>query len=128
MSGFATCCDDFAEFTVGAVRITNRLDPENIDASKFMAQLTNVAQRLRMQLGARKDEAGIEAQFKVENALGVASEDGGGGSNAKALQLLRSGFKNKPPVFTTRAGQADPTRRTRRHDHGRDPRSFAKGF
>jgi hypothetical protein len=32
----------------------------------------------------------------VENALGVAG--GNGGSNAKALKLLREGFKNKPPV------------------------------
>ena len=29
MSGFATCYDDFTEFTVGAVWITNRLDPNN---------------------------------------------------------------------------------------------------
>jgi beta-lactamase superfamily II metal-dependent hydrolase len=104
MSGFATCYDDFTEFTVGAVWITNRLDPDNFDASKFMMQLTNVAQQLKMQLGARKDEAGVEAQFKVENALGVASENGGGGSNAKALQLLRSGFSNKPPVYYYQGG------------------------
>jgi beta-lactamase superfamily II metal-dependent hydrolase len=104
MSGFATCYDDFTEFTVGAVWITNRLDPDKFDASKFMMQLTNVAQQLKMQLGARKDEAGVEAQFKVENALGVASENGGGGSNAKALQLLRSGFKNKPPVYYYQGG------------------------
>jgi beta-lactamase superfamily II metal-dependent hydrolase len=104
MSGFATCYDDFTEFTVGAVWITNRLDPNSFDASKFMMQLTNVAQQLKMQLGARKDEAGIEAQFKVENALGAASENGGGGSNVKALQLLRSGFKNKPRVYYYQGG------------------------
>jgi len=32
MSGFATCYDDFTEFTVGAVWITNRLDPKHPDA------------------------------------------------------------------------------------------------
>jgi beta-lactamase superfamily II metal-dependent hydrolase len=98
MSGFATCYDDFTEFNVGAVWITNRLDPNNSDASKFMMQLTNVAQQLKMQLGARNDPDAIEAHHKVENALGV-SENGGGGSNAKALKLLQSGFKNKPPVY-----------------------------
>ena len=41
---------------------------------------------------------------KVENALGVSSEDGGGGGNVKALKLLRSGFKNKPPVYYYQGG------------------------
>jgi beta-lactamase superfamily II metal-dependent hydrolase len=103
MSGFASNYDDFADFTVGAVWITNRLDPKNPDASKFMAQLTSVAQQLKMQLGARGDNES-EMYRKVENALGVAGEDGGGGSNVKALQLLRSGFKNKPPVYYYQGG------------------------
>jgi beta-lactamase superfamily II metal-dependent hydrolase len=98
MSGFATCYKDFTEFNVGAVWITNRLDPKNSDASKFMMQLTSVARQLQMQLSARNDPDAIEAHHKVENALGV-SENGGGGSNAKALKLLQSGFKNKPPVY-----------------------------
>jgi beta-lactamase superfamily II metal-dependent hydrolase len=103
MSGFASSYDDFTNFNVGAVWITNRLDPKNKDASKFMAQLTSVAQQLKLQLGARSDPAGIEAHHKVENALGV-SEDGDSGSNAKALKLLQSGFKNKPPVFYYQGG------------------------
>jgi hypothetical protein len=82
------------------VWITNRLDPTNPDAAKFMAQITSAAMQLQLHLGARTDEAGLEAQRKVENALGVKGddEDGGGGSNAKALKLLQSGFKNQPPV------------------------------
>ena len=104
MSGFASNYDDFAEFNVGAVWITNRLDPSNSDSSKFMAQLSSVAQQLMMQLGARTDAAAVEAHHKVENALGVASEDGGGGSNAKALKLLQGGFKNKPPVYYYQGG------------------------
>jgi beta-lactamase superfamily II metal-dependent hydrolase len=104
MSGFASNYDDFANFEVGAVWITNRLDPENADASKFMAQITSVAQQLKMQLAVRDDPAGVEAQRKVENALGVAGEAGGGGSNAKALRLLQSGFRNKPPVYYYQGG------------------------
>lgn len=69
-----------------------------------MAQLNSVAQQLKMQLAARGDPVALEAQHKVENALGVASEDGGGGSNAKALRLLQSGFKNKPPVYYYQGG------------------------
>jgi beta-lactamase superfamily II metal-dependent hydrolase len=106
MSGFASNYDDFTNFEVGAVWITNRLDPGNANASKFMAQITAVAQQLKMQLelAARNDPSGQEAHHKVENALGVASEDGGGGSNAKALRLLQSGFKNKPPVYYYQGG------------------------
>jgi beta-lactamase superfamily II metal-dependent hydrolase len=103
MSGFASNYDDFAQFEVGAVWITNRLDPNNSDSSKFMAQLTSVAQQLKMQLSVRDHPASVEAHAKVENALGV-SEDGGGGSNAKALKLLQSGFKNKPPVYYYQGG------------------------
>jgi beta-lactamase superfamily II metal-dependent hydrolase len=108
MSGFASNYDDFAEFDVGAVWITNRLDPSNPKHANLMAQLTSVAQQLKLQLGARTDETSIQAARKVENALGVASEDGGGGSNAKALRLLQSGFKNKPPVYYYQGGN-DPT-------------------
>ena len=104
MSGFASNYDDFAEFDVGAVWITNRLDPGNADAFGFMAQISSVAQQLKMQLAARQDADGIQAHRKVENALGVASEDGGGSSNAKALRLLQSGFKNNPPVHYYQGG------------------------
>jgi beta-lactamase superfamily II metal-dependent hydrolase len=103
MSGFASNYDDFAQFEVGAVWITNRLDPTNDGSSKFLAQLTNVAQQLKMQLGARDDEAAVEAHHKVENALGV-TENGEGGSNARALKLLQGGFKNKPPVYYYQGG------------------------
>ena len=104
MSGFASNYDDFTTFDVGAVWITNLLDPGNTHASKFMAQISSVAQQLKLQLAARDDPAAGEARNKVENALGVASEDGGGGSNAKALRLLQSGFKNKPPVYYYQGG------------------------
>jgi beta-lactamase superfamily II metal-dependent hydrolase len=104
MSGFASNYDDFANIDVGAVWITNRLDPKNANAAKFMAQITSVAQQLKMQLAARNDPAAAEANSKVDNALGVASANGGGASNAKALRLLQSGFRNKPPVFYYQGG------------------------
>ena len=104
MSGFASNYGDFSNFEVGAVWITNRLDPDDATASKFMAQISSVARQLMMQLAVRDDPAALEAHHKVENALGVASEDGGGGSNAKALRLLQSGFKNKPPVYYYQGG------------------------
>jgi beta-lactamase superfamily II metal-dependent hydrolase len=108
MSGFASNYDDFADFDhVGAVWITNRLDPAHPGASKLMAQLTSVATQLQLQLGARNDADAREAQRKVHNALGVelgAAGGGDGGGNAKALKLLQSGFKSKPPVFYYQGG------------------------
>jgi beta-lactamase superfamily II metal-dependent hydrolase len=91
LSGFASNYDDFAQFEVGAVWITNRLDPEDGDAVKFRGQIASLANQLRLQLGARIDLAGIQALHKVENALGAA-----GSGNEKALRLLTEGFKNKP--------------------------------
>jgi beta-lactamase superfamily II metal-dependent hydrolase len=107
MSGFASNYDDFADFDhVGAVWITNRLDPENNEAAKFMAQLTSVANELQLRLGARDDPDAEEARAKAFNAVGErgAEKGGGGGSNAKALKLLKEGFKSKPQVYYYQGG------------------------
>jgi beta-lactamase superfamily II metal-dependent hydrolase len=103
LSGFATHYTAFAQCEVGAVWITNRLDPKDPDTVKFQDQITSLATRLALQLAARTDHEGQQALDKVNNALGV---DGGG--NAKALQLLTEGFKNKPPVYYYEAGD-NPT-------------------
>jgi len=99
LSGFATNFDEFAKFEVGAVWITNRLDPANKKAAAFKAQITSLAGQLQMRLGARDDEVAA----KINDALGVKGNDKEG-SNDKALRLLTSGFKNKPPVFYYQGG------------------------
>jgi beta-lactamase superfamily II metal-dependent hydrolase len=109
MSGFASSYDDFTTFTVGAVWITNRLDPNHPVNAKFMADLVSLAGQLKMQLAARTDEAGLQAANQVANAIGfdlgaAGGDDAGGGSNAKALTLLQSGFHNKPPVYYYQGG------------------------
>ena len=107
MSGFASNYDDFANFDhIGAVWITNRL-ADNAAASKFMLQLTSVAQELQLRLGARSDRDGEEAKRKVFNAIGIelgATGGDGGGGNATALKLLKQGFKCKPPVYYYQGG------------------------
>jgi beta-lactamase superfamily II metal-dependent hydrolase len=107
MSGFASNYDDFANFDhIGAVWITNRL-ADNAAASKFMLQLTSVAQELQLRLGARSDRDGEEAKRKVFNAIGIelgATGGDGNGGNAKALKLLQQGFKCKPPVYYYQGG------------------------
>ncbi|MBS0422336.1 MAG: MBL fold metallo-hydrolase [Proteobacteria bacterium] len=96
LSGFASHYADFAKCEVGAVWITNRLDPKDSSTVKFRQQVTSLANRLSLQLkeSADDDHEGQQALDKVHNALGL-----NGGGNAKALQLLTEGFKNKPPVY-----------------------------
>lgn len=113
LSGFASNFDEFAKFEVGMVWITNRLDPDNPNATKFKAQLRSLAGDLQFRLGLRakgQDEntdeglATQRALFKVSDALGLDVNDvqlGAAkreGSNDKALRLLTENFKNKPPV------------------------------
>jgi beta-lactamase superfamily II metal-dependent hydrolase len=108
LSGFATQFDEFSQFEVGMVWITNRLDPDHKEAAKFKAQIRALAGQLQLRLGARRDQAGREAMFKVSDALGIqlgaAKKEGG---NEKALRLLTGGFKNKPPVKYYQGGD-DP--------------------
>lgn len=99
ISGFASNFDEFAKFEVGAVWLPNRLDPNRDTAMKLKAQIVSVANQLQLRLGARNDDAGIQALNKVQDALGV-----GEGRNEKALRLLTEGFKNNPPVFYYEAG------------------------
>lgn len=109
LSGFASNYDEFAQFEVGMVWISNRLDPKKEGATKFLAQLTSLADKLRLKLGMRLTSLGANASepehlathqalWMMEDALGITLGAGGGGSNAKALKLLTEGFKNKPPV------------------------------
>ncbi|HKR00108.1 MAG TPA: MBL fold metallo-hydrolase, partial [Pyrinomonadaceae bacterium] len=117
ISGFASNFDDFAQFDVGAVWITNRLDPKDKDALKMHMQLKSLANQLqlglRLRLGLKEGEepgSGIElaqaqAVYKAENALGItlgAKEREG--KNDKALRLLTSGFNNHPTVYYYQAG------------------------
>lgn len=101
LSGFATKYDEFAQFEVEAVWITNRLDPDDGQAMKIKTQIAALAShlKLQLQLSARTDLEAEQAAAKADNALGVA-----GGSNEKAMDLVRQGFRNKPPVYYYEAG------------------------
>jgi beta-lactamase superfamily II metal-dependent hydrolase len=112
LSGFATQAAEFAQFEVGAVWITNRLDPDDKQSMAFMGGVKELATHLRMQLTLRLNLALDEddklttqqALAKAENALGVTLGAAGGGSNDKAMALVTSGFKNEPPVYYYEAG------------------------
>jgi beta-lactamase superfamily II metal-dependent hydrolase len=120
LSGFASNFDDFAQFEVGMVWITNRLDPENRGAMKFKDQLRSLAGELQFRLGLRAteqdedSEEGLATQralFKITDALGFSLDDtklgtsAKEGSNEKALRLLTKSFKNKPPVKYYQGGE-----------------------
>jgi len=111
LSGFATHADVFATFDVGAVWITNRLDPADAHAMALRRSMHAHATRLRMQLALRLQldldddarEAAIQALAKVENAIGEGFGIAGG-VNAKALDVVTRGFRNVPPVHYYEAG------------------------
>jgi beta-lactamase superfamily II metal-dependent hydrolase len=112
LSGFASQFDEFSQFEVEMVWITNRLDPNKKDSMKFKAQIAQVANQLQLRLGARKDPAAVQAMAKLRNATGVEFGVQGKkttkkkeGSNEKALRLLRKGFKGGPPVKYYQGGQ-----------------------
>ena len=101
LSGFATQYDEFAQFDVGAVWVTNRLDPADPQSSKLKMKISSLALHLQLQLrlSARTDIDAVQAAAKVENALGVSA-----GGNDKAMELVTSGFRNRPPVYYYQAG------------------------
>jgi len=111
LSGFATQYDEFAQFDVGAVWITNRLDPGDARVATFKRRLTAVASHLRLQLQLRlrlalDDDVALatrQALAKVEDALGVGHPVAGS-ANEKALDLVTKGFRNAPPVHYYEAG------------------------
>ena len=99
LSGFATESEEFSQFEVEAVWITNRLDPADGNATEFRVELAALATHLQLQLAARSDDHAIRSLAKVENALGI-----GGKGNDKALQVVTRGFRNSPPVHYYEAG------------------------
>lgn len=109
LSGFASQFNEFTQFEVEMVWITNRLDPNRKDSMKFKAQIAQVANQLQLRLGAREDEGAKQAMAKLQNAtgreFGVKGKKKKEGSNDKALRLLTKEFKGKPPVKYYQAGQ-----------------------
>ena len=99
ISGFGSEEEQFKEFEVESVWITNRLAPDNPQAVKTMQQVTALAQHLQLALGAREDNAGKRAKAMAGNALGIAKA-----SNADAMRVVTSGFKNKPDIHYYEAG------------------------
>jgi len=106
ISGFATCSDIFSQITVERVWMPQFEDPSNDKAIKFQASLTALATRLgsRLRLAARSDAKKEELLLMAENITGGLGADGGASSNQKALNVLQTGFNNKPEHDYYKAG------------------------
>ena len=113
LSGFATHDDVFSTFDVGAVWITNRLDPADGEVVRQRHRIAAIASdlalqfQLRLRMGLDEDAADVarQALAKVENALGTGFGVAGG-VNAMALDVVTRQFRNAPPVFYYEAGDA----------------------
>ena len=111
LSGFATHADVFGTFDVGAVWITNRLDPADAHAMALRRRMHAQASRLRVELALRLEldlddnerDATRQALAKIDNAIGEGFGVAGG-VNAKALDVVTRGFRNAPPVHYYEGG------------------------
>ena len=103
----------FSTFDVGAVWITNRLDPADGEVVRQRHRIAAIASdlalqfqlRLRMGLDDEAADVARQALAKVENALGTGFGVAGG-VNAMALDVVTHQFRNAPPVFYYEAGDA----------------------
>jgi len=110
LKGFDSSSSTFKQFNhIGAIWLSNRLDPKNETAVALTNQLESVATQLRTQLTLRlnaakekeekEDEVARAAMLKISDALGFDLDEetglpvAGGGYNDRALKLLREDLK-----------------------------------
>jgi hypothetical protein len=100
IAGFSRCDAAFRSLSVQAVWMSIWESEYSPTAMKFQAELTRTAAALQSHfaaLGARASKEQDTARKYMENATG---EGGGkGGSNAKALNLLKNGFAGVVPEY-----------------------------
>jgi beta-lactamase superfamily II metal-dependent hydrolase len=100
IAGFSRCDAAFRTLIVQAVWMSAWESEYSPTAMKFQAELTRTATALQSHfaaLGARASKEQDTARKYMENATG---EGGGkGGSNAKALNLLKHGFTGVVPEY-----------------------------
>lgn len=104
ISGFASCSDIFRGFTVERVWMPWFENPENATAMAFQASLTAMASQVSMRLAARADDQSLMLKHMADNITGGMAAAGGGSKNQQALDVLHSGFKNKPDHDYYKAG------------------------
>lgn len=103
ISGFATCANVFAKFTVEAVWMPWFENPAEPLAVALQANLTEIARRASFALAALADEESAVYRDMAENITGVVMGVADS-SNQVALNVLHGGFKNKPNYFYYKAG------------------------
>jgi beta-lactamase superfamily II metal-dependent hydrolase len=118
ISGFATCAEQFAGFTVDAVWMSWWDDPRNGPAAAFQAALTAFATKAPLALAPRlaangSDEEDVRQALRMlGNATGTdhlaagAAGPRGAGSNELALAMLRG-----TPAGVGRRFRSEPVRR-----------------
>jgi beta-lactamase superfamily II metal-dependent hydrolase len=109
ISGFGSCADIFSKIEIERVWMPWFENPSNEKAARFQSSLTALADHLgsgfRARLAAGADPVAEQMLSMAENITGGMSATGGS-ANAKALQVLQSGFKNPAPHDYYQAGDA----------------------
>lgn len=107
ISGFGTCRSVFSQFTVERVWMSWFEDPKNTTAMAFQASLAAMAGLIGTRLAMRSDGASQQFSAMMANITGGMAV-AGRSTNQVALDVLHSGFKNKPNYDYYRAGD-EPT-------------------
>lgn len=107
IAGFARCADVFKTLTVGAVWMPIWESEYEPVAMQFQAELTHLAEGLRTHFasfGANASQEQATARKYMENAIGELGATGAAaaGSNADALDLLKSGLPAVTPHYYKR--------------------------
>jgi hypothetical protein len=97
IAGFARCAATFKALTVQAIWMSI-WESQYAPAVKAQAALTSAAARLQSRFSALGVTANKD-QASASNYVGNATGVGGGGSNANALNLLKSGFPGLQPHY-----------------------------
>jgi hypothetical protein len=106
ISGFGKCADIFSQITVDRVWMPWFENPDDKHAAGIQANLTALAGQLSLRLAASGRSGPIAAM--LDNITGIGAAAAGGSSNQKALDVLHSGFRNKPEHDYYKAG--DPAK------------------
>ena len=101
ISGFASCRNAFAGFTVDRIWMSWFENRDNKKAMAFQASLAAVAAQLKLALAMSPIADAKQFTRMADNILGIGAA---GVSNQVALDVLHGGFKNKPPIDYYQAG------------------------
>lgn len=105
ISGFGAFIEKWEKFDVGEVWLPWLEDPKDKDAKKLRQKRLALAESLRQHFAAVGAKPHVEDILVNATGVTMAGMAAAGGTNAKAMDLLLSGFRDKATVKFLTAGE-----------------------